>query len=244
MVERLYSDKEAALLLRRAAELQKVREGIPAARDRGLSLSELEAAAAEAGIPADCLREAARDLEAARAAASNAFKRVFFGAPLASRKEAVLPREVSADELDDLLSRLEDVTGLDGNGTARRGRLSWKADSADSQRRGSRLKIEVEAADGATRIVVSEDLKTLAGGLFGGLMGGLGGSAGANGVVQIGVHSGHWLLGAAVGLAGVAASWLMARAFFLRASRKSAERVERVSEGVSRALSGSAAPRA
>lgn len=164
-----YSDEESALILQRAAELQ-AREG------RGLSLEELESAAAEAGIDVALVRQAARDvaiigLPPPPAPARHAGG--VLGAPLLLLHERVVPGPPTHATWDDAATEIHRQLGVVGRVQATDRQLSW----SDPHGRG--VRVSIVARGGGSVIRVEERMSGAAGGLFLGMalpmaLGGLG----------------------------------------------------------------------
>jgi hypothetical protein len=168
-----YSEDEVALILRRAAELQK--EEPLGGDSAAMSLVEIQAAAAEAGISRALVKRAATELgrpEIATAEKANPF----LGAPSRIAIERVIDGEFPIESFDRLLEviRFADT----GPGTvATVGRtLSWTGMMSDNQ--ATSLSVTVSVRDGQTRIRLHTRLSPLAGAIFGGIGGGVGGGLG------------------------------------------------------------------
>jgi hypothetical protein len=153
-----FSDEESALILHRAAELQ-AKEG------RGLSLRELEAAAAEAGIDVALVRRAAEEVAVTGppppppAPISGGA----LGAPLRLVHERTVPGEAGGGAWEDEVDEIRRQLGVRGTVEATGRQLVWTS----AQKRKLRVTI---ASRGGRRIVrVEEQLGDLGGGLFLGL---------------------------------------------------------------------------
>ncbi len=164
---RRYDDAEVRRLLKRTAELQ--RGGGVSARAGGLTLPELEAVAAEAGLDVDALRQAAAELEA-----RPGWGAAVAGAPMRIHLERVLPFEVPNGAFDGLLPIIQSLLALRFQVSQVGRTLTWTANEPDSSRR---VEVIVSVHAGQTRVLVEERLGALAGGLFGGVVGGFGGAS-------------------------------------------------------------------
>ena len=101
---RQFSDREVALILKTAAELQQ--RDAPTAR--GLSLAELEQVAADVGMDPALIRRAVQELEV-RGGASRHNR--FLGGPTEIVVERVASGEVDSASFEDLLAELRAVSG-------------------------------------------------------------------------------------------------------------------------------------
>src|SRR5829696_3714031 len=100
--QRVYSDEEFVLILRKVAELASRTES-PAASSSGLTLTEMKSAAAQAGLDPALVERAARML-ATRAAASPL--EWLTGGPLRHRQEARFPIKLDEEGAARLLSAI------------------------------------------------------------------------------------------------------------------------------------------
>ncbi len=164
---RRYDDAEVRRLLARAAELQEA--GGRTARAGGLTLPELEAVAAEAGLDVGALRQAAAELEA-----QPGWGAAIAGAPMRIHLERVLPFEVPTSAFDGLLPIIQSTLPLRYTVSQVGRTLAWSANEGEDSRR---VQVTVSVHDGQTRILIEERLGALAGGLFGGVVGGFGGAS-------------------------------------------------------------------
>ncbi len=149
-----FSDEETALILRRAAELQ-AKEG------RGLSLRELEAAAAEAGIDVALVRRAAEEVAVAGPPAPAPASGGVLGSPLHLVHEHVVPGADGGtweDELTEIRRRL----GLEGRVEASGRQLAWATNAA----RGRDVRVSIVVRGGRRIVRVEERLGGLGGGLY------------------------------------------------------------------------------
>jgi hypothetical protein len=108
---RVYSDEEFALILRKAAELASQSES-PAASSAGLTLAEMKSAAAQAGLDPALVERAARML--AVAANASGLERLT-GGPLRHSHEAHFPTRLDEDSAALLLSAVRISAGLAGS---------------------------------------------------------------------------------------------------------------------------------
>lgn len=151
-----YSDEESALILHRAAELQ-AREG------RGLSLGELEAAAAEAGIDVALVRRAAREVAVAGPPAALvpvSSAPGVLGGPLLLLHERVVPGSPTRATWDDAFTEIRRQLGVVGQLETSERQLSW------SDPHGRAVRVSIVARGGSSLLRVEERMGGVAGGLF------------------------------------------------------------------------------
>lgn len=161
---RQYSEEEAGLILRRAAELQG---GV--AGSGGMSLAELEVAAKEAGIDGALVRQAAQELRVP-ARADRSTPPSLLGAPTRHVFERSVQGEIDSTAYGELLTEIRRQLGDIGRVDQLGRMFAWRSES------GRNLSITVTPRAGRTLVRVEENTSALAGGLLGGLGGGLGGA--------------------------------------------------------------------
>ena len=160
---RQYSEEEAGLILRRAAELQAGGAG-----SGGMSLAELEAAASEAGIDGALVRQAAQEVRVP-ARIDRSTPSSLLGAPTRHVFERTVVGEIDATRYEDLITEIRRQIGNTGRVEPLGKMFTWHA------QRGRDLSVTVTSRGGRTLVRVEENTSGLAGGLLGGLGGGLGG---------------------------------------------------------------------
>jgi len=106
-IERRYSDKELALILKLAAERQAFSSELD---DRGLTLTEIQQIAAEAGIDPQHVAEAAAVLEA-----QHGYRRLsLLGAPTRFVFDRTVAGEATPKEISEIIDLIRQVTGVQG----------------------------------------------------------------------------------------------------------------------------------
>jgi serine/threonine-protein kinase len=244
----LISDSEAHSIIERAADLQ-ARTGIEprpspvamrrdtdrdAARTSGYKPVDIRDAAVEAGISAKYVDHVFEERGLAPSAPLESRplalvdrsgpENLLAGGHIHVEYQVVLEGEMPERDYDLLADIVRHATGETGQLSAVGRSFAWQ-----TQPPKRNLQVSVLARGGKTTIRVSETMRQLAGGLFGGLMGGLGG--GSSGLwmgLGAGMHNlafGLWMWGGTV-----AASYLTARGFFGRASRKREAQVRSLAE--------------
>jgi hypothetical protein len=165
---RRFDEKEFALILRRATELQE--QGAAPSSRSSLTLREIEAIAAEAGIEPALIRRAALDLSGGPA--PSLWRRVAGPAPHI-HTEKTIPGELGPDALSAIIDAAR--TEL-GPGTARdvlrgvewSGRDSWGKVHVAARPRGGETRLEV-SADRSETAAVAATLLPIAGLILGGV---------------------------------------------------------------------------
>lgn len=114
MAERRYDDDEVREILVRATELKPELPALTASSPstEGLTLAELQTAAAEAGIAPDRVAAAARELVVDRAVLTPAATRM--GVPVSTSHVVRIPRMLTPDEWDRFVVQLRDTFGVPG----------------------------------------------------------------------------------------------------------------------------------
>ena len=246
----LISDTEAQAILGRAADLQ-AKTGIErrpapiagrrdaardAARRDGFKPSDIRDAAVEAGISAKYVDHVLEEhglrpgapLEARPPILVDKSKpeSMIAGGRLHIEYEVVVDGEMPEDDFDLLVDLVRHRTGEAGQIASVGRSFSWQ-----TQPPKRALNVSVLARGGKTTIRVSESMKALAGGLFGGIMGGFGGGS-------IGIWAGaaakvHDPILFVVGWGGsVMLSYITARGFFTRGTRKKDKQIQELAEAI------------
>ena len=206
IVPRRYSEKEAGLILRKAAEMQRAE---PSAADpSGFSLTELEEVAREAGIDPSVVRSAAADLDVSPA---ESFSKALVGGPLTVRLETEVAGEYPAERFDALVPAIQSASSWQGHAGVVGKSLTWSA-RADSNT--SSLQVLVVAGGGKTLIRVEERLGGMAGALFGGIIGGVGAGAGLGIGVGVGTAIGSTMMAVGFPVFMLGGSYYLSRAIY------------------------------
>jgi hypothetical protein len=218
---RRFSDREVALILKRATELQTSDTGETEVGAGGMSLDDLQDIAREAGIDPRLVARAAGEVDAPpdRREASP-----LAGAPLELSLERTVEGEVPEDEFEVLLEQIRRTFGEPGQvatvGRSLTWSSSWQMMGYGRRAVGRMAYVSISVRHGVTTVRIEEQMKGLARQLFGGIMGGLGGGSGG---IFMGIGAGIFQsIGAAFGLwgMGIGASYLLARHLFGRSVRR------------------------
>lgn len=148
-----FTDEESALILQRAGELQ-------AQQGRNLSLPELEAAAAEAGIDAALVLRAAQEL--ATRPAPQPVDRTF-GGPLGAPLQLVHERTVLGEgsgTWDDEIAEIRRLLSVPGRVELIGRTFTWRSS------RGRTVRVSIVPRGGRRLVRVEERVGDLAGGLY------------------------------------------------------------------------------
>jgi hypothetical protein len=141
--DRRFTEREFAVILRKATELQKTGEG-SAERTAGLTLREIQQIAAEAGIDPDLVARAADAV--ARGAAPGEGRR-FWGPPGTFQLTAAIDRQLSADDLSRLMEVVRYEVRQPGSVHEVLGSVAWKSDGKENA-----IEVRLTPRDGKTRI--------------------------------------------------------------------------------------------
>jgi hypothetical protein len=214
---RRFDDETAALILRRAAELQHSGPQPGADQPFGLSETDLEQAAFEAGIDPAYVRRAISEVGASPPVRGFSS---FLGSPMEIDVSARLDRELSLEGLGLVVEEVQRTLDDAGETNIAARTLTWKSSKQLENRRATSVSVTITPRDGRTEIRIREHLGGQAGALFGGLMGGLGG-----GGMGISVGVGLGALGSALAAFGgvalfVGGSYLLARTIYARSVAK------------------------
>jgi len=212
--ERTYDERQVALILKRASELQHQRD----ADARAMTLGELESIAQEAGLDPRLVRRAA--IEIAHVPVPPPEHSVLLGGPLMLVVDGVVDGAADPAVFERLVALARGRTGEHGSFDVIGGSLSWAANAGPQATGvGRQIHVSVAIAADSTAVRVDEKLAPLAGAIYGGLFGGLGG--GGMGLVIAPIlafgHPGLVPLGMATWLGGV---YLLARRLYRTRVRK------------------------
>ncbi len=170
---RRYDEDQVTLILKRATELHRDEPTRTGGAADGLTLSELEEIAREAGIDPRHLRRAAMEVDTG-SLEETAWSRLL-GEEVELHHEAILPGEIHPDDFERVVAVLQARSKEHGQPSLLGRTLTWSAETANKTRT---TQVSVSARNGETHIRVEERLNQLAGGIFGGGLGGLGGGLG------------------------------------------------------------------
>jgi len=145
MSDRRFTDREVALVLRRAAELDKASPG--GGTGRGLSVEELREIAAEVGIEPSLVTRAVEELESRGGLEPLAL----LGPPAVRRETRAVPAELTREQLKELIRIMDRAIPSQGTVTEALDSVRWNS----SNRTKSTL-VAVEPGDGETTLRVEE----------------------------------------------------------------------------------------
>ncbi len=121
MAERRYTDRDVALILRRAAEID--RKSTPDAPVRGLSVGELQEIAGEVGINPEAVTRAAAEFEGRRGLEPA----TLLGPGLVRREIRGLGRELSRESLGELVRTVDQQISAQGSVSEALGSVRWSS---------------------------------------------------------------------------------------------------------------------
>lgn len=212
-----YSEQETALILKRAAELQEGADG----RGSELSLREIQAAAAEAGISPGYVAEAAAEL-------LRPGPRVgWLGAPTRFHEERVVPAMLTPGAAGELVDCARHELGMHGQVTQVLDTVEWRAQSPLGW-----TFVTFAPRDGGTRIAVTAartDQAVLVGmaGFGVGILSAIGGAA-----VAISLADGPLAASFVIAGAGVVGTVASARLMWRSAAARWARRTRAIAEAL------------
>ncbi len=216
MVERRLSEKEVALVLRRAAEI----DASGTAGSGALTPADVEAIGQEAGIRPEAVRQALMELRGEGGGGRRAWL-----APASRRTTRHVSGELTRAQLQRLVRAVEDRAGRPGSVSEALGTVRWT--SAEPHRWTTQVTFSAEG--GETRIAVHERAADGLRQVFHALPGLWGGMLGLAAGMTAGLAAAPVV--AFVG-AGAAIGFGIGRSVFAWRSRESAERVESLARGL------------
>ena len=143
---RRYTDQEFALILRMAAEARAPSDEAALRSGDGLTLAEMTQIAAEVGIDASLVEQAADRLPHTGRSAR------VLGGPTLHRRREVVPASLHPDSFARVVDTIRDVVGQHGEVHEELGRLVWS-----NVGEVSRIRVEVAPGDGRSEVIVSVD---------------------------------------------------------------------------------------
>jgi len=220
---RRYNEKEVALLLRRASELQRA---APTVRDpTGLTLRELEEIASEAGLDSAMLRQAAAELDTGVHGAQGNLGSRLAGGPLRTVLERAVPGELPESGYAELIPLI--IAAADRPGLASQVGQTFTWTSQD-QANVRQLQVMMSSLGGSTQIRVEERYGGMAGGIFGVGLGGIGGGVGIGLGGGLGSALGSLALGLGIPAVTVGLSYLGCRTLYRHSVARRRQVLERL----------------
>ncbi len=167
---RRYNEKEVALIIKHASELQEA--DAPGESSAEMSLEELEQIARETGLDPALIRRAASDLDTR---VTDRKPSRFLGAPSTLRLERTIDGEVSPDEYETLVLEIQRAIGGMGSASTLGRTLQWTSAGTGRRRLTGRLvQVTLTPRNGRTTIRIEEPVSQVARALFAASMGGFG----------------------------------------------------------------------
>ncbi|MGD8320704.1 MAG: hypothetical protein PVJ02_09625 [Gemmatimonadota bacterium] len=216
MSERRFTDQDVALILKRAAELD--RSAAPNSLARGLSGSELEEIAREVGIDPRMVARAVAELDDHRRSSSE----LLLGEAPMHRQTRVVPRALDRSALQSLVAAVDESVPAQGTVSEALGAVRWSASDRILSRQ-----VAIKPSEHETLIRVEERYTHAIRGVLHGIPSAYGvvfGLAwGLEGIGGLGPGLG---LAAALGAGG----WALGRALWSAVSRRSRRRVHALAD--------------
>lgn len=231
---RRYSDTEVRRLLERAAELQHAEPSVPDAS--GLTLTQLEAIAREAGIDVDAVRRAAAELDSEGGAPGRLAVKLA-GAPVRVVLERAVPGVVGPAGFETAIALIRAASDAPGQASEVGRTLTWHAQNQSSLRE---LHVVIASRDGETRIRIEERYGALAGAVFGGGVGGVGGGVGIGVGVGVGAAIGSLLMTIGFPIAVLGATYVGSRTLFSSVVHRRRQLLNQLSTDLADALGAAA----
>lgn len=237
MAERRFTEKETSLILRKAVMIQAKAAQEQNAPAAGYSLSELEAAAKDAGLNPELLEKAISELGLDGSGSSRSRRgplRAFVGSPWNFRVEIPLDALPDRETLENLLIRMNEICRAVGTGAVGTIGLAWDMNYAQTSNSGIRMSVRVQSkAGGGAAIAVSADISSMGGGIFGGMGGGLSLGLGMGAGIPIIVNGVVSPLFVPFVLGGIiGGSYLLSRLAFGYYSRKTDKATRRIADEI------------
>ncbi|MFZ4618786.1 MAG: hypothetical protein ACOYM2_21685, partial [Rectinemataceae bacterium] len=234
---RLYSDREVALIVKTALDIE--RKGKTRAVD-GLLLSEIEEIARETGISVEHIRIAVAGI-AERGKQSGT--RLLLGSDVSFERIDILPQALNQDELERLNKSLPTLTVLSESSVVDSGTISWRRGILKSLLDGFPLSLSVRQGKRGTEIEASCSLKSMALALFA-VSSGLGVIVGLKvavfamliiGIGNLSIPMSVLFL-ALGGLVGLGGFWFLARVAFRAFVKRSRAKVATIVDKIKTAI--------
>lgn len=221
---RRYSDEEFAVILHRASELAGAGSSEQVSGG-GLSLREIQAVAAEAGIDPAAIERAARGLPQERA--PTGVERAL-GGPVRYSRDFTVPGRFTGDVAARVLTAIRSSASQHGEGEASASGVTWSTEGEPSrtfvavrpQASGARVQVDVDRTGG---LLLTGFLNLVAGFVTAGIVGAIVDPASA--VVGAAILGG----GLTAGLAGARATWSAT-------TRSARARVDAIADSIAEAL--------
>jgi hypothetical protein len=221
---RVYTDAEFALILRNATELGTPEER-PGQPSNGLTLAQIKAAAAEAGIDPALVERAARLLPAS--ASASPFERLM-GGPIRHDGEIHVPAALDEAGAARLLSAVQLNAGQPGTGHASAIGMVWHASDE-----GEPFSVTAQPEEGGTSVTVRLDRRDTMASIQALAAVGLVGATTAGFVVasQAGLE-----LGAAAAVSAMGGILALGRIYWTSSTRRASARISGMVEAIGRAI--------
>ena len=221
---RRYTEEEFALILRRASEISTAADTGPG----GLSLSEMQQIAREAGIDPAAVAKAAHSLpEPSRQTLA-----VIFGGPMKYRLERTVPGKASEEDLGRILQAIRRTAEHQGRTEHILGSVEWR--TSDQEEGTSKVFVNVTSHDEGTTIEVIGDRQEA--GFLAYMLSGIAavmGSALLGAILEPG-----WTLGLAIGGGMLGSAFMVTRTIWSRTGTAFRRKLGAIMDEASQAAEG------
>lgn len=233
--QRRYTDAEVRKIIEKALNLQKKEtSGIPGSDKEGVTLSELDAIASEAGISSSLIRRAAAEVDFNPAAKKQAR---LLGGRVDLVEIRTAGRIAGQTDLERVFAMIPSITGESGTGNVMGGALSWATSAEAVQRTGHSVEISVTPSAGRSIVRVRDRLGQIAAGIFGGLVGGIGLGAGLGVGLGVGLKAlGSVPFAVLFPIGTVLGGYLIARLAFTLFSKTRESRIKESAENIAQLI--------
>jgi hypothetical protein len=222
--ETYFSDKQVSLIIKRALELQK--KDSKSLQDPGLTPTDLEKIALEAGIDREYIQKAISEVKEGSLKGSKSALEKFLGNKHRIILKQEIPVEIPVEKYENFLPIIQKATHISGNHSLIGNTFTW---GVSDYQTGQNMHIMITSKEGKTKVEVESNLGQVAGGLFGGLMGGVGGGVGFGVGFGVGIGAmASFLFALLFPLGTLGVSYLLARIIFNTVSKSSHKKLKRL----------------
>lgn len=220
MTDRRFTDKEVALILRRASDLEKKSSSTALSQDGGLTLEELKEIAGEAGIDPSLVGRAAAELESPKGLENTS---LLSGPGTVQREVRTIPGELSTEELAEIFRIVDTEVADQGTVVEALGNFRWT-----SKGRFVSTQVSLDPSQGETMVRVEERYNDAVRGVLHGIPASYGlvfGLAAVTEALSLGVLPESLIL-----LGSIATGWGIGTSIWRLLSSRSRTRVQRLTE--------------
>jgi hypothetical protein len=220
MTNRRFTDKEVALILRRASDLEKQSSSTALSKDAGLTLEELKEIAEEAGIDPGLVGRAVAEMESPKGLEKTS---LLAGPGTVQREVRAIPGELSTEELAEIFRVVDAEVADQGTVVEALGNFRWTSKS-----RFMSTQVSLDPSQGETLMRVEERYNDAVRGVLHGIPASYGlvfGLAAVTEALSLGVIPESLIL-----LGSIATGWGIGTSIWRLLSSRSRSRVQRLTE--------------